>query len=214
MSGFDVLILIPETNNIFREGDIRKTKDLLEMEDYLVEFCLPHQVEFEFPPFRIPCECIGSAHRWGINAATDRVGAFHKIWRSYKMLSKNERPEWHTYIKPWSETAITEARSSPNKWDPDPDCLYCKGWGVAETKYYPGQLYQIIGIGGGWKNLGLAGQVTKESEFQAVITPEDEVFRHWTGWQLDTYEEEEWGEKVREILQDYAKCFAIKCFMD
>lgn len=131
MAGAYVLILVPET--IERDA----------MDDYVEQLFFPFSRDYDFPPFKCPCEdCIDGSQ--GVDYANDNLQHFHKYWRSYNLLPQGNRPDWNDYISEWSNAALAPQPDLP---PPDPSCDRCEGLGYFASTFYPGNMYDY------WVNL-------------------------------------------------------------
>ena len=108
---------------------IKSSKSRTVIEKRLGLLLYPHAYYYEFPPFRLPCECTFSNDE-GIEEANKNIGDFHRLWNSFQAIPKKQRPEWSQYLSKWEECAIRAAQANSEYKKPITECDFCNGTGV------------------------------------------------------------------------------------
>lgn len=183
-----------------------------EIEDKLGPLLYPHAYYFEFPPFRIPCDCTWSSEK-GIEKANNSIGDFHKLWNSFLASPETIRPDWTEYIREWVAKAIEATKASPDYKQPNPQCNYCNGTGFVISTSPPSGLRYEAWAPNQWEKVGIISDVTIDPRsYEAILTPDGQAHMRYEIFKSKDFVS--WATETKNILQEFNDYLAVKCFVN
>lgn len=126
--------------------------DEQEAQQYIDKILAPYSEHIKVEPYDRECYCIGmNARNRARELAAVKIGkSMDQYHDEYWAIPANERPEWESYIKPYTDAEEELLKQQEDYNKPNPTCGECDGTGYYKSTYNPKSKWDWYQIGGRW----------------------------------------------------------------